>query len=62
MREQLADQLASNPDFKRFVTNFYSLKVCAYLHADCKQRRRASNSGFYLVYLSCRSELAVAIS
>ncbi|ALL71127.1 hypothetical protein K788_00010800 (plasmid) [Paraburkholderia caribensis MBA4] len=26
MREQLADQLASNPDFNRFVTNFYSLR------------------------------------
>lgn len=40
MREQLADQVASNPDFNRFITNFYGLKE-GEIPTDIRQRHVA---------------------
>lgn len=40
VREQFADQVASNPEFDRFITNFYSLREGA-IPAEIRQRHAA---------------------
>ncbi|WP_227247517.1 hypothetical protein [Paraburkholderia caribensis] len=67
MREQLADQLASNPDFNRFVTDFYGLREgeipgeIRQRHVACVagtvMRRRTSSS--LMMCLMCASGEAV---
>ena len=56
MREQLADQLASNPDFNRFVPDFYGLRHVACV-AGTVMRRRTSSS--LMMCLMCASGEAV---